>query len=212
MHTYLIDMLECPACHSELAWLITERGENRIEAGEARCTECVASYPVLDGIGVFLLPDLPRNDLWEQADNELTGYLQEHPDVERQLMEPPLEELSPADRFYRAVVLEARGDYAAANQELYTPEYLACWGSQVNYLIEQASRSQGPIVDLASGRCYLAERLARRLEHSIVATDVSQLCCAGMGDGWSSSGCTTGLACWRLTRVVCRSKTVWCPR
>ena len=180
MHTYLKDMLECPACHGELAWHITERGEKRIEVGDARCTECAASYPVWDGIGVFLLPDLPRNDLWERADNELAEYLQEHPDVERQLMEPPLEVLSPADRFYRATVLEARGDYAAAkaaedsaNRELYTPDYLACWDSQVNYLIEQVSRSQGPIVDLASGRCYLVESLARRLDHPIVATDFS---------------------------------------
>ncbi len=180
MHTYLIEMLECPACHSELDWHITERGKNRIEAGEARCTECAASYPVWDGIGVFLLSDRPRKDLWEQADSELTEYLQQHPDVERQLMEPPLEALSPADRFYRAVVLEARGDYTAAraaedsaNQELYTAEYLACWDNQVNYLIEQVSRSQGPIVDLASGRCYLVESLARHLDHPIVATDFS---------------------------------------
>jgi uncharacterized protein YbaR (Trm112 family) len=180
MHTYLIDMLECPACHGELAWHVTEWGEKRIETGDVRCTECAASYPVWDGVGVFLLPDLPRNDLWDQAGNELIGYLREHPDVEGRLTEPPLEVLSPADRFYRALVLEAREDYAAAkaaedsaNRELYTPEYLACRDSQVNYLINQVSRSQGPIVDLASGRCYLVEGLARRLDHPIVATDFS---------------------------------------
>ena len=180
MHTLLIDMLECPACHDELAWHITDWRGDRIEGGEARCTACDASYPVRDGIGIFLLSDLPRNDLWEQVESELARYLREHPEVERQLMEPPAGELAPADRYFRATVLEERGDYAqaklvedSANEELYTPEYLACWTSQMNYLIERISQSEGPIVDLASGRCYLVERMARDLDRPLVATDFS---------------------------------------
>jgi uncharacterized protein YbaR (Trm112 family) len=180
MHSYLIDMLECPACHGEFDWRINERDGNRIESAEARCTACAASYPVRDGIGIFLLPELSRNDLWEQVDSELAQYLQEHPDVERQLMGPPLSELSPADQFYRSHLLDERGDYAEAkvaedmaNTGLYTSEYLACWGRQVDYLIEQVSGSEGPIVDLASGRCYLVEELARRLERPVIATDFS---------------------------------------
>jgi uncharacterized protein YbaR (Trm112 family) len=180
MHSYLIDMLECPACHAELDWRIVERDESRIQAAEARCSTCAASYPVRDGIGIFLLPELPRNDLWEQVDSELAQYLVEHPDVERRLMEPPLSELSPADQFYRSYLLDERGDYAeakaaeeTANVGLYTSEYLACWDSQLNYLIEQVSGSEGPVVDLASGRCYLVEELARRLDRPVVATDFS---------------------------------------
>jgi uncharacterized protein YbaR (Trm112 family) len=180
MHGYLIDMLECPACHGELDWRINERGKSRIQAAEARCTACGASYPVRDGIGIFLLPELPRNDLWEQVDSELAQYLVEHPDVERQLMEPPLSALSPADQFYRSHLLDERGDFAeakavedTANAGLYTSEYLTCWDSQMDYLIDQVSGSDGPIVDLASGRCYLVEELVRRLERPVVATDFS---------------------------------------
>lgn len=180
MHNYLIDMLECPACHGELDWRIEERDESRIQAAEVRCTACAASYPVRDGIGIFLLPELPRNDLWEQVDSELAQYLQEHPEVERQLMEPPLSALSPADQFYRSHLLDERGHYAeakaaedTANARLYTSEYLACWDSQVGYLIEKVSETEGPIVDLASGRCYLVEELVRRLERPVVATDFS---------------------------------------
>ncbi len=180
MRTYLVEMLECPACHGELDWRIEERVDGRIQAAEARCTACAASYPVRDGIGIFLLPEFPRNDLWEQVDSELAQYLVKHPDVERRLMEPPLSALSPADQFYRSHLLDERGDYAEAkaaedmaNAGLYTSEYLACWDSQVDYLIEQVSRSEGPIVDLASGRCYLVEELARRLDRPVIATDFS---------------------------------------
>jgi uncharacterized protein YbaR (Trm112 family)/SAM-dependent methyltransferase len=180
MHDYLIEMLACPACRGELAWTVTGRHGNRIETAEARCAACAAAYPVREGIGLFLTPELPRDDLWEQVDSHLTQYLREHPEVERRLMGVPLGELAPADQFFRALVLEERGEYARAkaaedlaNARLYTPEYLACLESQLNYVLERLSASDGPIVDLASGRGYLVEKLARRLERPIVATDFS---------------------------------------
>lgn len=180
MHTYLIEMLECPACHDKLDWAITERSGNRIETAEAHCNACAATYPVRDGIGLFLTPELPRNDLWEQVDSPLIQYLSEHPERERQLMEVPLDALAPADQYFRAVVLEGRGNYVeakmaedSANKGLYTPEYTSCLNSQLEYVIEWLSTTEGPIVDLASGRCYLVEKLVRRLERPIVATDFS---------------------------------------
>jgi uncharacterized protein YbaR (Trm112 family) len=180
MHTYLIDMLECPVCHGEVKWKISERAEHRIIAATATCQVCAASYPVSDGIGLFLTPDLPRNDLWEQVDSGLVRYLREHPELERQLLESPLERLNPADQFFRTLLLEAQGNYRearvaeeTANRGLYTPEYLACWTSQFDYVIAQLSASSGPIVDLASGRCYLVETLANRLKRPVIATDFS---------------------------------------
>ena len=180
MHTYLFEMLECPSCHGELAWTVTERREDRVETAEAYCEACATTYPIREGIGLFLTPDLPRDDLWEQVDSQLIQYLREQPDVERKLMDVPLETLAPADQFFRALVLEERGEYTEAkaveelaNARLYTSEYLACWDSQYNYVLERLSASDGPIVDLASGRCYLVEKLARRLDRDIVATDFS---------------------------------------
>ena len=180
MHTYLIDLLECPVCHGELKWKIGEREEQRIIAAKATCAACAAIYAVRDGIGLFLTPDLSRNDLWERMDSGLVRYLREHPQLERQLLETPLEKLNPTDQFFRATMLEARGNYREARaveetalRGLYTPEYLACWTSQFDYVIAQLSASSGPIVDLASGRCYLIEILANRLQRPVVASDFS---------------------------------------
>ncbi|MEM8533569.1 MAG: hypothetical protein AAGF95_22195 [Chloroflexota bacterium] len=75
MHTYLIEMLECPACHNGLHWHIIDQNEHRIEAADAHCNACSATYSVSDGIGLFLTPDLPRDDLWEHVDSKLTQHL-----------------------------------------------------------------------------------------------------------------------------------------
>ncbi|MBS1251409.1 MAG: Ubiquinone/menaquinone biosynthesis C-methyltransferase UbiE [Anaerolineales bacterium] len=180
MHAYLIEMLECPVCHDELEWRISRRRGERIESAEARCQGCAAVYPVLEGVGLFLTPDPPRNDLWGQVDSQLAKYLREHSEVEQRLMDVSADELAPADLFYRALVLEERGEYEAAKEleeqakaGIYTEGYLACSESQRNYVIERLSESDGPIVDTASGRCYLVEEMARRLECLIVATDLS---------------------------------------
>lgn len=180
MHTYLIEMLECPACHAELVWSITEQNGDRIESAEAHCPACDVTYPVREGIGLFLTPELRRNDLWEQAESGLVQYLSEHPELQRQLMEGPLETLAPADQFFRALVLEEQGNYLEAQsvQEsalrgLYTPEYRNCWKSQVDYVLEWLSGTEDPIVDLASGRGYLVEEVVRRLKRPVLATDLS---------------------------------------
>ena len=180
MQEYLIEMLECPVCHGELAWTVTRSLGSRVEEADVRCGKCNTMYPVREGIALFLTPDLPRNDLWERVDSGLTKYLREYPEVERQLMDVPLEELAPADQFFRALVLDERGMYGGArvaeqvaNAGLYTREYLACSESQFKHIVERLSTSDGPIVDLASGRGALAERLASRLDRSLIVTDFS---------------------------------------
>ena len=59
MKDELVEMLECPVCHGELRWAVAERQGDRIEAAEAVCTARAATYPVREGIGPFLTPDLP---------------------------------------------------------------------------------------------------------------------------------------------------------
>jgi len=180
MKVELLELLACPACGAGLGVRVHERNGDHIEAGEARCRACGASYPIREGIGVFLTPDLSRNDLWEGTGSGVEGYLREHPEVERALLGTPLVDLSPADCFLRALILEERGEFAearaaqeAAREGLYTPEYRECWRRQVEFVIERLATAAGPVVDLASGRGYLAEELAGRLPDHVVLTDFS---------------------------------------
>jgi hypothetical protein len=95
-------------------------------------------------------------------------------------MSAPLETLSPADQFFRGMMLEELGNFAEAREAhntamrgLYTSDYLDCFQSQVDYVINELASGEDPIVDLASGRCYLVEQLAAKLNRPIVATDFS---------------------------------------
>jgi uncharacterized protein YbaR (Trm112 family) len=180
MNKFLVEMLECPLCHRQLDWQIISEHKDQIEQAEAHCPQCGALYPVIDGIGIFLTPDLPRNDMWQQVDSQLTLYLKEHPDIEKQLMGGPVEKLSPTDQQFRALVLDERGRFAEgkkteqiAHKNLYTSEYLAGSNSQVEYVLESLGAFRGPIVDLASGRCYLVEKIASQLRRPVIATDFS---------------------------------------
>ena len=180
MLEYVIGMLACPACHGELAWTVTEWRSDRIETAEARCAACAATYPTKEGIGVFLTPDLPRNDLWKEMDSFLTRYLREHPEIERQLMEAPLETLAPADQAFRGGILDERGEYEqakavseVAHRGIYTPEYVSCSERQFNFALARLAAVDGPIVDLATGYGGMVEEMARRFTSPIIATDFS---------------------------------------
>jgi len=180
MQDFLIEMLECPSCHGELNWKVVQHQGDRVEEAEVSCKKCSGTYSIKEGIGLFLTPDLPRNDLWEQLDSQLIQYLHENPQIESKLMDVPLNTLNPADQFFRAQVLEERGEFAQAKatanfaySKLYAPEYLKCNNAQINYLIAQLSIFDDPIIDLASGRGDLAELLVRKLNQPIVFTDFS---------------------------------------
>jgi uncharacterized protein YbaR (Trm112 family) len=168
MHDYVIDMLQCPQCRGALSWHVAERSGGRILEAEARCSACASTYPVREGVALFLTPDLPRDDLWEQAESGLVQHLRTHPDVEQQLMDVPLETLGPADQFFRAMVHEDRGKYLEAEMEadlaiarLYIPDYRDCLARQRQFVISHVSGSMEPIVDLASGRGDLVSALVR---------------------------------------------------
>ena len=72
------------------------------------------------------MSDLPRHDLWEQMDSWLT-HLREHPEIERRLMDGPLETLGPADQRFRAGALDDRGQFDLAKEvrDQATPVYTA---------------------------------------------------------------------------------------
>ena len=180
MKKYLLEMLECPICHCCLDWQIETEFEDEIELAEASCTNCDAIYPVIDGVGIFLTPDLPRKDLWGEAESQLSLFLKSHPEQEKKLMEVPAENLTPTDQQFRALILDERGEFGEgkkteelAHENMYTTEYKNCWDSQIDYILNNLGTFDGTIVDLASGRCYLVEKIASQLQRQVVATDFS---------------------------------------
>jgi uncharacterized protein YbaR (Trm112 family) len=180
MQNYFIAMLECPWCHGNLDWKINEINGDRIEEAVIICKSCSTDYLVHEGIGVFLTPDLNRNDLWKKTESGLINLLKSNSGLEEKLMGCHLDTLNPTDQFFRALILEEQGNYfeakkveEIANNGIYSEAYLSCWTNQIEYVIDQLNNTSDPIIDIASGRGYLIEKMARRLSCPMVATDFS---------------------------------------
>ena len=180
MHKHLLDYLACPICHGELDWSIHSDNETRILEAEAKCMQCGELFPVKEGIAIFLTDKLARNDTWAEIESGLTKYLRQNPELYQQLMESPLQSINAADQFFRAMILEERGNFIEAQtisqkarQAMYHPEYLQIQEAQRNYLVEQVKATQELIVDIASGRGFLVEAMLKAGHQQIVATDFS---------------------------------------
>ena len=154
--------LVCPACRRPLV--------------DTSCSACGRTYPVVDGIPLLVEPGSEVTDLWEEAESGLSRVLRENPELERALFDAPAAELASADAFLRALVLEERGrgdEVDAAFVRLYPPDTLRCMTSQIDTVCERVLEEPGLVVDLASGRGVLLERLQRAVAGTVVATDIS---------------------------------------
>jgi hypothetical protein len=117
---------------------------------------------------------------WEQVDNRLDQLLKQHPEIEKKLMDVPLDKLGAVDQHYRGDVHLSRGEreaateaYSLAQKGLYSAETIRCWDNQMDYIINEMSKSDSPIIDLASGKCGLVKRMLKDLPNMIVVTDFS---------------------------------------
>lgn len=179
MHKQYIDMLVCPICHKELEWHIKDESEKRIVNAQITCASCQAEYEVRDEIAVFLTDALTRNDLWEKGESGLEKYLKDNPDIYDRLMNTPEEELNGADYWYKASYYEMKRDFNIssrmfknASPKIYTKDYIDGWDSQMEFIINSITDNE-PIIDIASGKGYLVEKLLKETNNDIVATDFS---------------------------------------
>lgn len=177
-HT-LKSLLQCPECSGELFWSNEElRSDSFIVSCDIQCSQCNKKYIIKNEIAYFLA-DLERNDLWEQADSSLVKYVQSNPDIEKKLMDSPIDQLSPADVFFRSFILEEKGEYEIADklhetslQQIYTKEYNKCFKSQIDY-VSSIQMSDKPILDIASGKGYLVFELLKKRKNHILMSDFS---------------------------------------
>jgi SAM-dependent methyltransferase len=117
-------------------------------------------------------------DAWAEAESALSAFLREHRDVERALLDSPLDSLNGADAYLRASVLEERGGdgadaYARSDVECYGPEFRAARDAALERVVELVRGGDGVVVDVATGRGRLLELLAARVSRPLTATDVS---------------------------------------
>lgn len=174
-----MDMLICPLCHNLLKWHIREDKQDRIVNADIRCSSCQSEYEVRDEIAVFLTKALSRNDLWEKSESGLEKYLRENPDIYEKLMNTPEEELNGADYWYKASYFEMKRDFITSSrmfknafEKIYTQDYIEGWKSQMDFIIKEIEDDK-PIIDIASGKGYLVEKLLAETKSYIVATDFS---------------------------------------
>lgn len=118
-------------------------------------------------------------DTWAEAESALSFHLRERPEVERELLEAPLDTLNGADAYLRGSVLEERGGdpaeaYARADEECYPPEFRAARDAALELVVELVQAGDGPVLDVATGRGGLLGRLAESgTARPLIATDVS---------------------------------------
>lgn len=179
MHKQFVEMLACPLCHKELEWHIKKESEDRIINANIICPSCQEEYEIKDEIAVFLTNVLSRNDLWDMGENWLEKYFRDKPEIYEKLMNIPEEELNGADYWYKASYYEINKDFynsarmfSHAFERIYTQEYIDGWNSQMEFIIENIDSSK-PIIDIASGKGYLIEKMLRNTKNYIVATDFS---------------------------------------
>jgi ubiquinone/menaquinone biosynthesis C-methylase UbiE/uncharacterized protein YbaR (Trm112 family) len=180
-------VLACPACHQKLDWVAPER---------PRCSGCGTVFEVRDGIAAFLLgagAAAPEAS-WEQTQSGLRRYLQDKPERMHALLGDPADQLNPADLFFRGLLLEEDGRFAAAELSLgsavrrsYRPEYLDASRAQLTYLISALDPGE-LTVDIASGRGTLIKALLDKPPAEIVASDLSPLVLRRMRDSLAVHG------------------------
>jgi SAM-dependent methyltransferase len=117
-------------------------------------------------------------DTWAETESGLQRFLRENPEVERALLDSPLEQLNGADAYLRASVLEERGGaadeaYRRADEECYLPEFRAARDEALARVVDLVGDGEGLVVDVATGRGGLLGRLAASTSRPMAATDVS---------------------------------------
>lgn len=179
MFSYLVEMLECPQCHGDLKWVLKKKQGRHIIDASVKCVCCNTQYYIRDGIGNFLLTG-NTNDNWKEGEDFFTTYFSEYPEVAELLMNTPVDNMNAADLNVRAELLRLQGRIEEAKyisekaaSKTYTPEYTHGMDNQLDYIVNYLKQGTSPVVDIASGRCTLVEKLLERTNRDIVATDFS---------------------------------------
>lgn len=119
-------------------------------------------------------------DAWEENRSGLARFFDEHPDIAAALDSADNDSLNGADlsaksALYqdRGLLKEAAGLFQQAWRKCYPAEYISAFEGQLDFIAGELSDCPGPVVDIASGRGMLVERLLGKTRAPITATDLS---------------------------------------
>ncbi len=121
-----------------------------------------------------------KNDSWDENKSGLALFFLEHPEAARALEEADNDSLNGADLACKSALCQQRGMYLeaaemfrAAWRKCYSEEYIREFGAQLDFIAGELKSCPGPIVDIASGRGMLVEKLLEGARAPITATDLS---------------------------------------
>jgi ubiquinone/menaquinone biosynthesis C-methylase UbiE/uncharacterized protein YbaR (Trm112 family) len=180
MFKFLQDKLVCPLCHGELKWAVLEESPTRIIKADISCISCGEEYSVRDQVVNFLINSKAEPDLWQTGEDNLERFFKLNPEIRARLMVAPFEEMSAADMYVKAMLLEKEGNEKEAEKLMniatinaYTKEMLDATDKEFKYLINLLRKQSQFVVDIASGPGVLVKQILQNTDLKVVITDLS---------------------------------------
>lgn len=179
MHIKLIEQLICPVCKKELQWNILQRNNVHIIEGFAKCFRCETTYPVKDGIAVFLPGKWQNVKIWERSERIVSskrGVFAEN----QSATEEKLNSHSANEILVKICLRNEQGE--VSNEELYD-EYMKTKGMpdtlyKLSLLAQKCANEVDDsdyVLDFASGKCILAGMLADLKKCCIIISDINPI-------------------------------------
>jgi ubiquinone/menaquinone biosynthesis C-methylase UbiE/uncharacterized protein YbaR (Trm112 family) len=175
LHKSLVPLLICPACHGELKSRVDKEDANHVIEGGFICENCKRTYPVVDGIGVFLDGEGARDDFWKEQETFATRFRREHPIQYFLLTKTFFGNIKPEHHFLKGLLLENEKTLEKATKRIYTKDYLIGYEKTKKALSEIEKDRPSIILEVACGRGSFFKPFlqSRRTEGIYVASDFS---------------------------------------
>lgn len=123
-----------------------------ITEGQFICENCGRTYPVIDGIGIFLDTKEDKDDLWRQQEGFASKFRREHPVRYFILTKTFFGNIKPEHYFLKGLLLEDEKILERATKRIYTRDYLTGYEKTKQALKEIEKDEPSLILEIACGR------------------------------------------------------------
>lgn len=180
MNKRLIEILQCPECHSKLKFVIEDENEIEIKTGVAICENCNKEYDIEDGIALFI----EREDRKSASiSDRLMTFLDDNPKITETLMDTEESKLNASDTWAKYLYMKKQKEIIKSEllikqvmDKLYSKESINAKNELISELINIIKGIKNPVLDIASGYCNLGFEALKHTDCLIVATDNNVHC------------------------------------